>query len=107
MMLTGRVYNADDGHAVGFSQYRVGTGEGFVKAMALAQKIATNAPLSNYAVLHALPRIAEMGQDEGLFAESLMAAIAQGDGAAKERMRAFVEGRGPKVAKAEPKGAGS
>ncbi len=99
MMLTGRVYDADEGHAVGLSQYRVGVGEGLAKAMALAQKIAGNAPLSNYAVLHALPRIAEMGQDEGLFTESLMAAVAQGDGAAKERMRAFVEGRGPKVAK--------
>jgi len=27
--------------------------------------------------MHALPRIADMGHDEGLFAESLMAAIAQ------------------------------
>lgn len=99
MMLTGRVYDADEGHVAGLSQYRVGAGEGFTKAMALARKIAGNAPLSNYAVLHALPRIAEMGQDEGLFTESLMAAIAQGDDAAKERMRAFVEGRGPKVKK--------
>ena len=44
--------------------------------MALAAKIAANAPLSNFAVMHALPRIAEMGQSDGLFAESLMAAIA-------------------------------
>ncbi|HZV92755.1 MAG TPA: crotonase/enoyl-CoA hydratase family protein [Caldimonas sp.] len=99
MMLTGRVYDAEEGHAAGLSQYLVGAGEGLAKAEAMAGKIATNAPLSNFAILHALPRIAEMGQNEGLFAESLMAAIAQGDGAAKDRMRAFVEGRAAKVAK--------
>ena len=70
------------------------------KALELAGRIAANAPLSNFAVMHALPRIAEMGQDEGLFTESLMAAIAQGDDAAKDRMRAFLEGKAGKVKKA-------
>jgi hypothetical protein len=41
-----------------------------------------------------------MGQDQGLFAESLMAAIAQGDDAAKGRMRDFLEGKAQKVKKA-------
>jgi hypothetical protein len=50
--------------------------------------------------MHALPRIAEMSQSDGLFTESLMAAIAGGDEAAKERMRAFLEGRAGKVGKA-------
>jgi hypothetical protein len=50
--------------------------------------------------MHALPRIADMSQGEGLFTESLMAAIASGDPAAKDRMRAFLEGKAGKVAKA-------
>jgi hypothetical protein len=29
-------------------------------ALALAAKVAANAPLSNFAVMHALPRIADM-----------------------------------------------
>ena len=66
-------------------------------ALALAHKAATNAPLSNFAVMHALPRIADLSQSDGLFVESLMAAIAQGDGAAKGRMRAFLDGRAGKV----------
>ena len=70
------------------------------RRFALAERIAANAPLSNFAVMHALPRIAEMGQDEGLFVESLMAAIASGDEAAKKRVRAFLEGRAAKVKKA-------
>jgi enoyl-CoA hydratase/carnithine racemase len=99
MMLTGRVVGAEEGERIGLAQYLVGEGQGLAKAFELAAKIAANAPLSNFAVMHALPRIAELTQSEGLFAESLMAAIAQGDEAAKQRMRDFVEGRGPKVRK--------
>jgi len=99
MMLTGRVYDAREGHAIGISHYLVEPGEGLAKALALAERIAANAPLSNFAVMHALPRIADMAQDEGLFVESLMAAIASGDEAAKMRVRAFLEGRAAKVKK--------
>ena len=99
MMLTGHVYDAAEGLTIGLSQYVVEAGMGLAKALALAEKVAANAPLSNFAVMHALPRIAEMGQDEGLFTESLMAAIAQGDDAAKSRMRAFLEGKVGKVGK--------
>lgn len=99
MMLTGRVLDADEGQAVGLSHYRVGDGQGVAKAMELARRIASNAPLSNFAVMQALPRIAEMSQAQGLFVESLTAAIAQGDPAAKDRMRAFLEGKAGKVGK--------
>jgi enoyl-CoA hydratase/carnithine racemase len=99
MMLTGRVYDAAEGLAIGVSQYLVDAGAGLDKAFALAEKIAANAPLSNFAVMHALPRIADMAQDEGLFVESLMAAIASGDEAAKQRVRAFLEGKAAKEKK--------
>ncbi len=99
MMLTGRVYSADEGLAIGLSQYLVDDGAGLAKAFELAAKVAANAPLSNFAVMHALPRIADMGRNEGLFTESLMAAIAQGDDAAKSRMRAFLDGKAGKVNK--------
>ena len=58
MMLTGRVYNAEEGARIGLAQYLVGEGEGFAKAMALAEAMAGNAPLTNFAVIQALPRIA-------------------------------------------------
>ena len=100
MMLTGRVLDADEGQAAGLTHYRVADGAGLAKGIALATRIAANAPLSNYAVMQALPRIADLSQSDGLFVESLMAAIAQGDDAAKQRMRDFLEGRAGKVAKA-------
>ena len=59
MMLTGRVYRAEEGYAIGFSHYVVPVGEGFAKAMELARKIAGNAGRTNFALIHALPRIAE------------------------------------------------
>ena len=99
MMLTGRVFDADEGQQAGLSNYRVAEGEGLTKAFELARKIAGNAPLSNFAVIQALPRIAELGPSEGLFMESLVAAIAQGDPAAKQRMQAFLDGKAAKVAK--------
>ena len=99
MMLTGRVYNAQDGDRVGFAQYLVPAGQSLAKALELATRIATNAPLTNYALMHALPRIAEQSSDHGFFTEALMAAIAQSAPDAKERVRAFLDGRAGKVQK--------
>lgn len=97
MMLTGRVYSAAEGEQIGLSQYLVGDGEGFDKAFELAQKIAGNAGMTNYALMHVLPRIVDAGQEVGLMMESLMAAIAQDAPEAKQRLRDFLEGRAKKV----------
>ena len=97
MMLTGRVLNADEGHVAGLSNYRVAPGEGRARAVEIAGRIAGNAPMSNFAVVHALPRICGMTQDDGLFVESLVAAVAQGEPLAKERMRNFLAGKAGKV----------
>ena len=100
MMLTGRVYNAADGERIGLAQYLVPAGTAFDKAFELAQRVAQNAPLTNYALMHALPRIAEQPADQGFLTEALMAAIAQSAPEAKTRVRAFLEGRAAKVQKA-------
>jgi enoyl-CoA hydratase/carnithine racemase len=100
MMLTGAVVDAQEGKSLGFSRYVVAKGHGFAKACELAVKIAANTPLSNFAVLQALPRIADMSQQDGLFVEALMIGIVQGDAAAKLRVRDFLEKRGAKVGKA-------
>lgn len=99
MMLTGRVYNAQDGEKVGFAQYLVPEGKSFEKALELAKRVAENAPLTNYALMHALPRIAEQPADQGFFTEAMMAAIAQSAPEAKSRLADFLEGRAAKVRK--------
>jgi enoyl-CoA hydratase/carnithine racemase len=97
LMFTGRVYSAEEGQATGISTYLVPAGRGLAKGIELAGRIAGNAPATNFALMHALPRIAELGQDAGLLMESLMAGVAQSEPEAKRRMRDFLEKRGAKV----------
>ena len=97
MMLTGRVYSATEGSSYGFAQYLVEAGASMTKAMELAGKIASNAPLTNFAVLQALPMIAEANPQTGLLMESLMATVAQSDQEAKRRIRAFLDHKTAKV----------
>jgi len=97
MMLTGRTYSADEGQAMGLTTYLVEPGKGFAKGLDLAQRIAGNAPLTNFAVMQALPRIAEMDPASGYVVEALMSAIAQADPDAKARLKDFLEKRAPKV----------
>ena len=99
MMLTGRVYQAEEGEKAGFAQYLVPKGTSFERAFAIAQRVAQNAPLTNFALTHALPRIAEQPSDQGYLTEALMAAIAQSAPEAKERVRAFLDGKAAKVSK--------
>ena len=99
LMLTGRVFDADEGQQMGLVSYRAADGQGLARGIALAEKIASNAPMSNFAVMHALPRIADQSQSEGLFTESLMAAVAESTPEAQTRLRAFLEGRAGKVLK--------
>ena len=100
MMLTGRVYGAQEGERVGFAQYLVPQGQALAKAIELAERIAQNAPATNFALTHVLPRIAEQTADHGLMTESLIASIAQSAPEAKARVRAFLEGKAAKVQKA-------
>lgn len=97
MMLTGRAYNAEDGQNMGLSHYLTETGTGLAKGTEIARRIANNAPLTNFAVMHVLPRIAESDPASGFLTEALMAAIAQDDEEAKARLKAFLEKRAPKV----------
>jgi enoyl-CoA hydratase/carnithine racemase len=97
MMLTGRVYSAEEGERIGFANYLVPKGGAFAKALELAQKVARNAALTNYAITHVLPRIAEAPGDQGFITEAMMAGITQSAPEAKNFMRAFLEGRAAKV----------
>lgn len=97
MMLTGRVYSATEGASYGFAQYLTEAGGALPRAMELAAKIAGNAPLTNFAVLQALPMIAEANPQTGLLMESLMATVAQSDKEAKRRIRAFLDHKTAKV----------
>ena len=95
MMLTGRKYNSDDGMALGLAHYSVGEGEAMALAQKMAGKIARNAPLSNYLMIQSIARINDMSAGDGLFTESLAAALSQTTPDAQEGLKAFLEKRAP------------
>lgn len=96
MMLTGRRYGIDEGVALGLVHHKVSKGKALEKAQELALQIAGNAPLSNYLIIQAVARIGNMSTQDGLFTESLCAALAQTTPDAKEGLAAFLEKRAPK-----------
>ncbi len=96
MMLTGRSYGAEDGVRLGLAHYSVGEGEGIALAHKLARQMADNAPFSNYLMINAISRITDMSRSDGLFTESLAAAMSQTSDGAREGMRAFLEKREPR-----------
>jgi enoyl-CoA hydratase/carnithine racemase len=97
MMLTGRVLTAEEGLTYGLSQYVTEERKGLEKAVELAKKIASNAEITNYALMHVLPKIVDSGQTEGLMMESLIAAISSASPEAQKRLQDFLEGRAKKV----------
>lgn len=97
MMLTGRVLDAAEGHTAGISQYLVEKGESLKKAIEIGVRVAQNAPLTNYSVTHALPRIADQTMTEGFLTEAFISAIAQSAPEAKARLRDFLDNKANKV----------
>lgn len=97
LMLTGRVLGAAEAERTGLVHYRTAVGSGLDKALELAARVAGNSPVTNYAVLHALPQIAASSPEAGLLMESLMAAVAQSSDEAKQRMADFLDGRAARV----------
>ena len=67
----------------------------------MAGKAASNAEISNYAILHALPRIQNMSTEDGLFVESFIASFTATSPEAEERLRAFLEKKVGKVTRPE------
>ena len=92
MMLTGRKYGTEDAVKLGLAHYGVGAGE----ALPIAAQIAGNAPLANYMMIQAVGRIDDMSRSDGLFTESLCAALAQTSPDAMEGLAAFLEKRPPR-----------
>jgi len=97
MMLTGRIVKVDEAERWGVVNYLTPKGGAVDKALEIAKIITANAPLSNYAAINGLQRIHDSGYDEGLFFESMIAALTQGTPEAIARMRAFVEKRDGKL----------
>ncbi len=101
MMLTGRSVDVDTAERWNLVQYVVAEGTALERAVALAEQAATNAAISNYAIINALPRIQDMSSDDGLFVESFIASFTATSPEAEERLNAFLQKKVGKVARPE------
>lgn len=99
MMLTGRAIDVDTAERWNMVQYVVPDGLALERAIALAAQAATNAEISNYAIINALPRIQDMSTDDGLFVESFIASFTATSPEAEERLNAFLQKKAGKVAR--------
>lgn len=99
MMLTGRILDAEEGQRLGLSHYLVGAGEALAKAQELAARVAENAPMANWAMCSAIARIDNMASEDGLFVESLTAALTQTSPEVASRIGEFLQrkGQGPRT----------
>jgi enoyl-CoA hydratase/carnithine racemase len=91
MMLTGRTLDAATGQTLGLSHELVEPGQAFLRALELAEIVAGNAPMSNYMILQALARIADMPAEGGLLTESFAAALTQTSADARRGIQAFLD----------------
>jgi enoyl-CoA hydratase/carnithine racemase len=98
MMLTGRTYSAEEGERLGLAHYLAPSGGGLAKAFELAGQIAQNSGTINYLIIQSIARISNMSAEDGLYAESLAAALSQTGADAEEGLRAFLEKRKPNFA---------
>ena len=97
MMFTGRVITSEEGLTMGISQYLTPDGQGLSKGIELAKKISCNTAITNYALMHVLPRITDSSQEQASMLESLIAAISANEPEAKGRMNDFLAGKAKKV----------
>jgi enoyl-CoA hydratase/carnithine racemase len=95
MMLTGRTLDAQEALSVGLIHYVANPGEAMPLATALARRIAQNSRFINSLIIQGISRISDMSRADGLFAESLAAALSTTSADAAEGLNAFLEKRKP------------
>ena len=95
MMLTGRTYSAQEAERIGLAHYLSDVDGALPRAHELASQIATNSATVNYLIVQTISRIANMSAEDGLYAESLAAALSQTGADAEEGLQAFLEKRKP------------
>lgn len=101
MMLTGRSVDAETAERWNLVNYVVEQGQALERAIELATHAATNAEISTYAIINALPRIMDMSADDGLFVESFMTSFTATSPEAEERLNDFLSKRAAKLARPE------
>ncbi|MCA1297071.1 methylthioacryloyl-CoA hydratase [Stappia indica] len=96
MILTGRVYQGQEAVDLGLAQY-ITEGSSFDMALELADKVAANLPLTNFAICSAVSHMQNMSAMDAAYAESVVAGMVNTQPAARERLEAFANKTGARI----------
>ncbi|WP_029057095.1 methylthioacryloyl-CoA hydratase [Stappia stellulata] len=96
MILTGRVYQGQAAVDLGLAQY-ITEGSSFDMALDLADKMAANLPLTNFAICSAISHLQNMSAMDAAYAESVVAGMVNTQPAARERLEAFANKTGARI----------
>ncbi len=88
MILMGRVYQGQEAVDLGLAQY-LAEGSSLEMAMELADKVAANLPLTNFAICSAISHLNNMSAMDAAYAEAVVASIVNTQPAARARLEAF------------------
>ncbi|WP_170336145.1 methylthioacryloyl-CoA hydratase [Ruegeria arenilitoris] len=89
MILTGRVYQGQEAVDLGLAQYITEDGGSMAKAMELAEQIAKNLPLTNFAICSAISHLNNMSGMDAAYAEAVVGGVVNTQPAARARLEAF------------------
>ncbi len=95
MLLTGRIYRADEALAVGLCQYLAP--DSLARALELARAAAANLPLSNFAICSAVSHAQNMSAMDAAYLEAAVAGIVNTQAPARARLEAFADKTAPRV----------
>ena len=96
MLLTGRIYKAEEALSVGLCQYLV-EGDSEAKAMEIAKATAQVPPLSNFAICSAISHTRNMSALDASYMEAFVAGVVNTQAASNERLAAFADGSAARV----------
>jgi len=88
MILMGRVYQGQQAVDLGLAQY-ITDGSSLEMALELADKVAANLPLTNFAICSAISHLNNMSAMDAAYAEAVVAGVVNTQPAARERLEAF------------------
>ena len=96
MMLTGRIYQAQEAVDLGLAQYLV-EGSSLDRALDLASAAAQNLPLSNFAICSAISHLGNMSALDASYAEAVIAGVVNTQPEARARLQAFANKTAPRI----------
>ena len=96
MMLTGRIYQADEAMSVGLCQYLV-EDDSDTRALEIARATAGVPPLSNFAICSTISHTRNMSALDASYMEAFVAGVVNTQADAGDRLAAFADKTAPRV----------